>query len=103
MDIESQTVTIDQFTTAIDSVQEVISSLRQRMDEQQVQRTQIEEVIQFDQTPPQPYVPMPILTFEDLRVGIDRLKHHLGHMRVSNRSIDWDDSDILMSFKHIYF
>ena len=62
---------MDQFIAAIDSVQEAISNLGQRMDEQQVRRTQIEEVIQFDQTQPQPYVPMPILTYEDLHVHLD--------------------------------
>ena len=66
---------MDQFAIAIDSVQEAISSLRQRMDEQQVRRTQAKEVIRFNQTPRHPYVPTPILTSEDLHVRLDRLKH----------------------------
>ena len=84
---------MDQFPTTTNSVQEAISSLRQRMDEQQVRRTQAKEVIWFDQTPPQPYVPMPILTSKDLHFCLDRLEHQLGWMRLSNRTIDWDDSD----------
>ena len=82
---------MDQFTTTIGSVQEAISSLR--IDEHHVRRTQTKEVIRFDQTPPSLYVPIPILTSEGLHVRLDRLEHQLGQMRVSDRIIDWDDSE----------
>ena len=81
MDIESQIVTVDKFTVAINLVQETRCGLRQRIDEQKARWAPTHEATRFDQAPPlppppphTPYVPVPILTFEDLPARLDRLE-----------------------------
>ena len=48
--MDSQVVTIDQFATAMASIQEVITSLSQRMDGQQAKQVLVQESVRYDPT-----------------------------------------------------
>lgn len=107
-DMDSQLVTVDQFSSAMVSIQEVIVSLKQRMDRQQIRQTPIQEDPQFDPVPPlppsisqldpspapfilhsqtevaPPPINMPTPTSDDTHHRMDRLEQRLRQMRASN-------------------
>ena len=116
-DMDSQVVTIDQFTAAMASIQEAIANLGQRIDGQQTQQVPVQEDTQFDTTvpPPPPHiqpatqtvpftlhsqtevtpppaiVPTPIS--EDPHTRMDRLEQKLRQMRTLEGGITWEDFD----------
>ncbi|RVW35607.1 hypothetical protein CK203_108067 [Vitis vinifera] len=56
-DMDSQIVTVDQFSTAMASIQEAIANLGQRIDGQQTQQVPVQESAQFDTIVPPPSLP----------------------------------------------
>ena len=114
--MESQLVTVDQFTSAISSIQEAIARLGQR-DGQQVPRDQVQDDAQCDFVAPPPplhvqltatHVPLvfhsqaevtmpsavvPISSADDTQARMDRLEQRFRHMRVSDGVTSWDDFD----------
>ncbi|RVW73233.1 hypothetical protein CK203_059169 [Vitis vinifera] len=84
--MDSQIVTIDQFTEAMTSIQEAIASLSRRIDGQQAQQAEVAS----------PHVTVPTPTLEDPHARMDRLEQRLKAVEDSDRAVTWDDFDGLL-------
>ena len=112
--MDQQVVTVDQFTTAIVSIQKALASLRQEIGSQQSRPPVVQDKTLHDSLPPPP--PPPVLTMpqaspyvlhghsevappivvqtiviDDAHARMDRIKQRMRQLRVSDGSVVWDD------------
>ena len=111
--MDQQVVTVDQFTTAMASIQEALASLRQEIDGQQGRPPVARDDAQYDPTVPPPPPPnqsapqampftlhsqtgvapppitVPTPTSKDPHARMDRLEQGLRQLRTSDRATTW--------------
>ncbi|KAL6311168.1 hypothetical protein AAG906_000911 [Vitis piasezkii] len=91
--MDSQLVTVDQFSSAMVSIQEVIVSLKQRMDRHQLDPSPAPFILHSQTEVAPPPINMPTPTSDDTHARMDRLEQRLRQMRASDGGITWDDFD----------
>ena len=109
--IDQWVVIVDQFTTAMTSIQEASASLRQEIDNQQSRQFVVQDETPYDSLPPPlgltvprapPYLlhghsevasPTVVQTtvLEDTHACIDRIDQRTRQLRVSDSLAAWDD------------
>ncbi|RVW18920.1 hypothetical protein CK203_102504 [Vitis vinifera] len=113
-DMDQQVVTVDQFTTAMASIQEALASLRQEIGGQQGRPPTVQDDTPYDSHPPPPPPPVPsvhqaspyvlhghseiappvvaqAVVADDTHARMDRIEQCMRQMRVSDGSVVWDD------------
>ncbi|RVW64709.1 hypothetical protein CK203_058021 [Vitis vinifera] len=78
-DMDQQVVTVDQFTTAMASIQEALAGLRQEISDQQSRPPIAQERV------------AQAVVADDTHARMDRIEQCMRQMRVSDGSVVWDD------------
>ena len=112
--MDQQVITVDQFTTAMASIQEALASLRQEICGQQSRPPVVQDETPHDSLPPSPPPPVPsvpqaspyvlhghsevvppavvqALVIDDAHARMDRIEQGMRQLRVSDGSAVWDD------------
>uniref|UniRef100_F6I3N0 Retrotransposon gag domain-containing protein n=1 Tax=Vitis vinifera TaxID=29760 RepID=F6I3N0_VITVI len=118
-DIDQRVVTVDQFTTAMASIQKALVSLRHKIGSQQSRQPIVQDETPYDSLPPPPLPPIPTMSqappyishghsevapfavvqttiLEDTHACMDHIEQRIRQLRVSNSSSSWDDLDSIL-------
>ena len=113
-DMDQQVVTVDQFTTAMASIQEALASLKQEISDQQGRPPAVQDEAPYDSHPPPPPPPVPLVpqaspfvlhghseisppavvqtvVADDTHTRMDRIEQRVRQLRVFNGAAVWDD------------
>ena len=112
--MNQQVVTVDQFTTAMASIQEALASLRQEIGSQQSRQPVVQDETPYDPLPPPPPPPVPLMPQDSLylldghseivpravvqttiidvaHAHMERIEQRMRQLRVSDGSAVWND------------
>ncbi|RVW11916.1 hypothetical protein CK203_109211 [Vitis vinifera] len=88
LDMDQRVVVVDQFTTAMTSIQEASASPRQKIDSQQSRQFIVQDETPCDSLP---HLPPPLVRQCHGPHHIYRIEQRIRHLRISDSSVAWDD------------